>query len=197
MMSPQNFSDDWATHKDDLTVWRKFWALWELCRKWKWADWFYKQLDRVDREVVEPKAWSLFPGAGYMKLCLWIALLRSVHEGMTESLDSYEIPKSQRVHVSKVLPPIPQSIATFPVIKGSPFREFRNAIFHCQWAPTLAKFDLDEDTTRQIENLHKQIGDWLNTEFRTAFEAFKQKYNPPFYWVFGPDGQEFMPEIFY
>ncbi len=196
-MTSPSFSDEWGAHERDLTVWRRFWALWELRRKWKWADWCYKQVDRTDGEVVEPKAWTLFPGPGYMKLCLWIALLRSVHEGMTENLDSFETAKSKKVHVSKVLPLIPQSIATFPAVKGSPFRDFRNAIFHCQWAPTLAKFDLDEQTTRQIEDLHRQIGDWLNTEFRRAFEAFKAKYNTSPYWVFGPDGRELMPETFY
>ena len=196
MKSP-SFSDDWEVHKDDLTVWRRFWALWELRRKWKWADWFYKRVDHAGDNVVETKCWSLTPGPGYMKLCLWTALLRSVHEGITEKLDSFETPKSERVHVSKVFPPVPKNIKNFPAIKGSPFRDFRNAIFHCQWAPTLAKFDLDDRTTRQIENLHREIGDWLNTEFELAFETFKQKYDTPPYWVFGPDGRELGPETFY
>jgi hypothetical protein len=196
-MSSPSFSDDWDVHKNDLTVWRRFWALCELRRKWNWANWFYQQLDRLDEGVIETKAWGLFSGPGYMKLCLWIALLRSVHEGITENLDSFETPKSQRIPIPKVLPPVPQSISTFPAVKGRPFRDFRNSIFHCQWSPTLAKFDLDENTTRQLENLHAQIGDWLNTEFRTAFEAFKQKYNTPPYWVLAPDGREFMPKTFY
>lgn len=196
-MNASSYADDWETHKHDLIVWRRFWALWELRRKWNWADWLYKQLDRVNGEVVEPKAWSLLPGPGYMKLCLWIALLKSVHEGITENLDSFETPPRERVNVSRVLPPVPESIATFPSVKGSPFRDFRNAIFHCQWSPTLAKFDLDESTTRQIERLHKEIGDWLNKKFRSAFVAFEKKYNPPPYWVFDSNGKEFMPETFF
>lgn len=55
-MSSGNFSDDWNVHKNDLTVWRRFWALWELRRKWKWADWFYQQLDRLNGQVLETKA---------------------------------------------------------------------------------------------------------------------------------------------
>lgn len=195
-MSSGNFSDDWNVHKNDLVVWRRFWALWELRRKWKWADWFYQQLDRLNGQVVETKAWSLSPGPGYMKLCLWIALLKSVHEGITENLDSFDT-KNQKVHPSKVLPPVPQNIATFPAVKHSPFRDFRNAIFHCQWTPTLAKFELDVNITRQIQNLHREMGDWLDIEFRSAYEAFKQKYDTPPNWVYGSDGHEFMPETFY
>jgi hypothetical protein len=189
-MSSGSYSDDWKTHKDDFTVWRRFWALWELRRKWNWADWFYSQIDRNSSGVVESKAWSLFPGPGYVKLCLWIALLKSVHEGMTENLDSFETPKNQKVDVSNVLPPIPCSISKFPALKGSLFRDFRNAVFHCQWAPTLAKFDLDEKTTMDIESLHKNIGEWLNTEFRSTFAAFRTEYNPPQNWPF--DENEFM-----
>jgi hypothetical protein len=62
---------------------------------------------------------------------------------------------------------------------------------------SLAKFELDEDATRQIDNLHKNIGAWLDTEFRSAYKVFEQKYNAPPFWVYGPDGQEFMPETFY
>jgi len=174
-MSKASFADDWELHKHDLTLWRRFWALWELRRKWNWADWFYQKLDRANGQIVETESWSFEPGPGYMKLCLWIALLRSVHEGLTENLDSFDKPKNQRVSVSQVLPPIPQNIRTFPEIKGNPFRDFRNAIFHCQWAPTLAKFKLDETTTRKIETLHREIGDWLNKEFRSCFSQFKKK----------------------
>ena len=195
-MESPSFSDDWQLHKSDLT-WRRFWALWELRRKWKWADWFYERVDRTGDGIVETKCWSLTPGPGYMKLCLWIALLRSVHDGITENLDPYDTPPEDRIKPAKVLPPIPSGIREFPAIKGSPFPNFRNAIFHCQWSPTLAKFDLDDSTTRRIEKLHRQIGDWLNTEFRSAFETFKKEYNTPPYWVFGPDGRELMPETFY
>jgi len=196
-MSKHYFSDNWGKHKEDLQVWRKFWALWELRRKWKWADWFYIKLDRVNGNVVESKAWTLFPGEGYMKLCLWIALLRSVHEGITEKLDPLDTPKDERIAVKRVFPKVPKTISKFPAIKGRRFRDFRNAIFHCQWAPTLAKFDLDERTTRRIEKLHKDMGDWLNSEFRTSFKQFEKKYNSPLNWVFQSDGSEFMPELFY
>lgn len=190
------FANDWKKHKDDL-VWRRFWALWELKRKWKWADWFYQRVDRADDEVVETKCWSITPGPGYMKLCLWIALLRSVHEGITENLDSYDLPKKNRVHPSKVLPPVPEKIKNFPVIKGSPVRDFRNAIFHCQWSPTLAKFKLDSVTTKKIEELHNEIGNWLNSQFRNSYEEFNQKYGVPPYLIYDQDGNEWMPDNFY
>jgi hypothetical protein len=196
-MPSASYSDNWEEHKEDFQVWRKFWALWELRRKWNWADWFYNKLDRIKGNVLESKAWSLFPGEGYMKLCLWIALLRSVQEGIIENLDSNETPKNEKIAVKIVFPVVPDFIASFPAIKGSPFRDFRNAIFHCQWAPTLAKFDLDEITTKQIEKLHKEIGNWLNSEFRTSFKEFEKKYSPPPNWVFQSDGSEFMPELFY
>ena len=196
-MSKPSFADDWELHKHDLTLWRRFWALWELRRKWNWADWFYQKLDRANGQIVETESWSLWPGPGYMKLCLWIAFLRSVHEGLTEKLEPFGTPKNQRVSVSQVLPPIPQNIGTFPEIKGNPFRDFRNAIFHCQWAPTLAKFKLDETTTRKIETLHREIGDWLNKEFRSCFSEFKKKYATPPNWIYDSQGNELFPEGFY
>lgn len=192
-----SYLDSWDVHKGDLTVWRRFWALWELRRKWKWADWFYGQLDRVEGQVVESKAWTLFPGPGYMKLCLWIAILRSIHEGITKNLDSFDTPKDQKMHPSKVLPVVPDNIKNFPAIRGTPFRDFRNAIFHCQWAPTLVKFEIDAGKTQEIENLHRAVGEWLDAEFRFAFETFKQKYQTPENWLFLSDGTEFMPETFY
>jgi hypothetical protein len=197
-MNTLSYLDDWEEHKDDFTVWRRFWALWELRRKWKWADWFYTQLDRSNDEIVEPKAWSLFPGESYMKLCLWIALLRSVHEGMTKGLDSFSIPDDEKVKISDVLPPIPHSISEFPKVNVGPFKDFRNAVFHCNWSPTIAKFQLDDEITTQIELLHKNIGVWINKEFRIVFVDFKIKYAEfPMYWIFGPDGEEFQPELFY
>jgi hypothetical protein len=132
-----------------------------------------------------------------MILCLWIALLRSVHEGITENLDSFDTPKEKRIHSTSVLPSIPKSIEQFPSIPGSPFRDFRNAIFHCQWSPTLSKFELDGKTVDEVENLHKEIGAWLNKEFRHSFLEFEKKYSPPPYWVYDPEGNEFMPECFY
>ena len=189
--SGSNFEDDWEKHKDDI-IWRRFWALWELRRKWKWADWFYERVDRAGNDVVEAKCWSLTPGPGYMKLCLWIALLRSVHEGITEKLDL-----KGKIKPDEILPPIPTEIKEFPAIKDSPIRDFRNVIFHCQWSPTLAKFKLDEVTTGKIEGLHKKIGKWLNLEFKICYREFDKKYKVPPYLVYDSDGNEVMPECFY
>jgi len=194
--SESNFEDDWEKHKDDI-IWRRFWALWELRRKWKWADWFYQRVDRAGNDVVEAKCWSLTPGPGYMKLCLWIALLRSVHEGITENLDSYDTLQKDKIKPDKVLPPIPTEIRKFPAIEGSPIRDFRNVIFHCQWSPTLVKFKLDEETTGKIEGLHKKIGKWLNLEFKICYREFDKKYKVPPYLVYDSDGNEVMPECFY
>jgi hypothetical protein len=191
------YSDDWKSHKDDLLVWRRFWALWELRRKWKWADWFYQGLDRTDGEILAPEAWTLFPGQRYMKLCLWVALVRTVHEGLTENLDPLDTSKNQRVSVSTVFSGVPPRIRNFPAIKGSPFRDFRNAIFHCQWSPTLGKLNIDQTTTNAVEALHKDLGEWLNAEFRASFEEFEKHYSVPDYWVYAPDGNEFMPQSFY
>src|SRR5208283_4770804 len=99
--------------------------------------------------------------------------------------------------ISNVLPTVPPQIQAFPAIRGSPFRDFRNAIFHCQWSPTLTRFDLDEATTQAVERLHKDIGDWLETEFRAVYASFKTKYNAPDNWVFASDGTEVLPECFY
>lgn len=185
-----SFGDDWHVHKTDLTVWRRFWALCELRRKWKWADWFFQQADRVDGHIVEPEAFGWSADALYMKLCMWIALLRSVHEGITETLDAANTPAVDRVPVAQVLPAVPPQIQVFPAIPGSPFRDFRNAIFHCQWSPTLAKFRLDEPTTKALEALHKDIGDWLEAEFRAVYPSFKRAYNAPDHWPVEPDGSE-------
>ncbi len=103
-----------------------------------------------------------------------------------ENLDSFETPKGQKVAVSEVLPPGSHSIESFPAVKGTPFRDFRTAVFHCECAPTLARFRLDDDTTRRTEDLHRQIEDWINAEFRSAFEAFERKYNPAPCCFFGP-----------
>ena len=191
-----HFNDYWNMHKND-PIWRRFWALWELRRKCKWAEWFYQQVDRCDGEVVETECWSLKPGPGYMKLCLWIALLRSVHEGITKNLDEYNTPKKDKVSPSKILPPIPTKIKRFPTIKIGPVIDFRNAIFHCQWSPTVAKFNLTTIITNKIEELHKEIGIWLNAQFREAYEEFEQKYTVPPYSVYDSKGNEWMPDSFY
>ena len=123
------FSDDWATHKDD-PLWCKFWALWEIRRKWNWTNWYYTKIDKVEKEIVAPEHWSLFGGENFMKLCLWISFLRSIHEGLTENLDSFDTPKQNCIHPSIIFNNLPDDIKDFPAIKGSPFRYFRNAVFH-------------------------------------------------------------------
>ena len=191
-------NDEWSKHKDDYLVWRRFWALFELRRKWNWANWFYKQIHRENDMIVEPNVWGLFPGEGYMKLCLWIALLKSVHEGITRGLDPFDTPGVEKVDISEVLPTIPKNIQEFPAVSGTPFSDFRNAVFHCQWSPEHVKFDLDGDTTKAIDILHNAIGDWLNKEFRKVFVEFKINYpEEPMYWIYSPNGKEFMSEIFY
>ena len=193
-----SYLDDWETHKEDL-LWRRFWYLWELRRKWKWADWFYRRLDRCQGDVVEPTAWTLSPGENYMKLGLWIALLRSVHEGLTDTLppEPTNTCEKQRVKITQVFPSIPTNISNFPSSPGSPFRDFRNAILHCQWSPTVEKLNLDENTTKELEALHEKIGDWLNSNFHICHGEFKKHYRVPDYWIYNPDGTEFMPEAFY
>ncbi|HOX41245.1 MAG TPA: hypothetical protein PK263_03555, partial [bacterium] len=103
----------------------------------------------------------------------------------------------EKTDIKKVFPDVPKSILTFPVIKGSPFRDFRNAIFHCQWSPTLAKFQLDQTLTDKIEKLHHEIGTWIEAEFRTSYHLFAETYNPPKYWLFDDSFTEWMPESFY
>ena len=159
----------------------------ELRRKWRWANWLHERTDKIEGEAVAPDNWiRVGGGPGYTALCLWVALLRSVHEGLTESLDSFDTPKPERVDPAKVLPVLPQSIREFPVIKGSPFRDFRNAVFHCQWSPTLAKFDLDDETCLKLEALHAEMGQWIEEQLCTCFAVFKKKYTTPRYWVYDP-----------
>ena len=192
------YADNWADHKDDFEVWRRFWALWELRRKWKWADWFFNKIGRTSEgKLLGTANWALLSGEEYMILCLWIALLRTVHEGITDGLDPLETPKSERTEITKVLPKVPENIRKFPSIPGTPFRDFRNAIFHCQWTPLLSKFDLDQPTVSEIESLHKDIGDWLNREFQTTYWEFIMKYRTPPDWLYYPDGTEVMPWAFF
>ena len=73
-----SFLDDWELHKHDL-LWRKFWALWELKRKWNWTNWYYLRIDKDEKEIVAPEHWSLNGGVKYMQLCVWISFLRSLH----------------------------------------------------------------------------------------------------------------------
>jgi len=180
-----NYFDDWDSHKNDLHVWRKFWALCELRRKWEWADWFYKQLDRTDGEIVAPIYWTIAGGTQYMKLCLWIAFLKSVHEGLTEGLNSYDTPKSKRVDISEVFPNVPKDIRDFPERKK--FKHFRNAVFHCQWHPMIEKFKLSQEIVNKIEELHKKLGKWLKDEFEKCRDEFKKYYSTPKYWIFDMD----------
>ena len=178
-----SFSDDWELHKSDLTVWRKFWALWELRQKWRWADWFYKHLDRVDDRIVESEAWGIGGGSKYMNLCLWTGLLRSVQEGITQGLDAFDTPKNEKVSIEKVLGPIPENLKLFPQTLVEAFKGFRNAVFHCQWIPDSTKLKIDQTTTRQLEILHNDLGKWINEQFESAYEVFKTKYSSPTFWV--------------
>ena len=191
-----SFLDDWELHKHDL-VWRKFWALWELKRKWNWTNWYYLRIDKDENEIVAPEHWSLNGGVNYMQLCIWISFLRSLHEGLTDNLDSYDTPKQDRIHPSLVFDNLPKNITSFPAIKGSPFRDFRNGVFHCQWSPTFSKFKLDQKTVNKLEILHLNIGKWVNTEFRKCFIEFKKHYTTPTLWIYTKAGEEFMPETFF
>lgn len=190
------YSDPWDTHKDD-SVWRRFWALWELRRKWNWANWFYQNLDRAGNEIVAPEWWTLFPGPGYMKFCLWCAILRSIHEGLTQGLDEFTCPEKKRKNISDVLGPIPKDIQKFPKIDIKGFRDFRNAVFHCQWSPTLTKFELNMNTVNALDKLHNRIGAWLNSQFRNAFDIFTKHYYTPPNWIYSAKREELMPECFY
>lgn len=170
-----SYLDSWGDHKDDLLVWRKFWVLWELRRKWKWANWFYNQLDRAGNEIVAPKCWSLAAGQGYMKLCLWLSFLRSIQEGLTNGLDPFDTPKSEKVNIESIFDSIPKEFSDFPV--KIPFKDFRNAICHCQWSPTLSKFELDQPTVNAADDLHKKMGIWIDEQFWQTFPSFKKQYN--------------------
>ena len=190
------FSDEWEIHKDD-PLWREFWSLWEIRRKWNWADWFYERIDKVEKEIIAPEHWGLFGGENFMKLCLWISFLRSLHEGLTENLDSYDTSPQKRVHPSLVFKCLPENIKSFPAINGSQFRDFRNVVFHCQWTPTFSKFKLDQETVNELEQLHINIGNWVNNEFRKCFLDFEKHYSTPPVWIYTNDGEEFMPETFF
>ncbi len=189
------YCDDWEIHKDDF-LWREFWALWEIKRKWNWVNWFHQRIDKVDKEIVAPKCWSLFGGEGFMKLCFWIAGLYSLHEGITKTLDPINIPKENKIDPKTVFRNIPTEIIDFPAFQGSPFKDFRNAIYHCQWTPTLPQLKLDQQTTNQLNDLHQKIGEWVNVEFKKCYKEFEKYYSTPPFWIYTIDGEEFMPECF-
>ncbi len=176
-----SFSDEWELHKNDFAVWRKFWALWELRRKWRWANWFYKHLDRIGNEIVESGCWGIEGGVKYMNLCLWTALLRSVQEGIIKGLDSPR--EKNKVPIEKVLGLIPENLKSFPQTLIDSFRNFRNAVFHCQWVPNSEKLKFDQATTQQLETLHLALGNWIDQQFEAAYQVFKTKYDTPYYWV--------------
>jgi hypothetical protein len=186
--------DDWKIHKDDF-LWRKFWALWEIKRKWNWANWFYQSIDKVDNEIVAPECWSLFGGEGFMKLCFWIAALYSLHEGITKTLDPIDT-KERKIDPQTVFQNIPKEIIDFPAFKGSPFKNFRNAIYHCQWSPILPELKLDQTTTNKLDELHHKIGEWVNIEFSNCYKEFCKYYSTPLGWIYTDGGKEFMPECF-
>lgn len=189
------FSDDWSAHKDDI-LWRRFWALWEIKRKWQWAQWFYVKLDKVENKVVAPECWSLFGGEGFMYLCYWIASLYSLYEGLIDNLDSYNTPKAEKIDPKTVFENLPEDIINNKVFTGRPFKDFRNAIFHCQWTPTLPKLKLDQSTTNELDKLHQIIGIWVKTEFKKCYLDFEKKYSTQPNWIYTEDGEEFMPECF-
>ena len=183
-----SYRDAWADHIDDKSVWVRFWALWELRRKWKWADWFYRQVDRIPEphggEIVEPQAWGTTSGIDYMKLCMWISLLRSVHEGLTTGLDANDTLKQHRIPITEVFSDLPNGIETLPKF---PYRGFRNKVFHCQWHTGSPELRLDSDATNQLEAFHNELGDWLKQAHLAVYPDFKAKYNAPDYYAFAPD----------
>jgi hypothetical protein len=184
-MDRPKYSDPWEAHKDDWAVWRRFWALIELRRKWKWADTCLQKVDRCDGDIVEPTAWGFSESESYMQLCLWIAMLRSVHEGLTQTLDPLRTPATERVAVAAVFPDVPATIKTFPQTKSA--KDFRDVVFHCQWKHVDPRLNLDNPVTQQLETLHAEIGQWLATSLRSTYELFIVNYETPEYWLLSPD----------
>jgi len=123
-----------------------------------------------------------------MNLCLSIALLRSVHEGITQNLDPFQTPSKDKVAVTAVFPDVPANVKAFPEMKSA--KDFRDVVFHCQWTPRDARLDVDEAVTKTLEALHTGIGQWLDTAFRSTHAAFTAKYDSPQYWVLSPDNPD-------
>ena len=106
-------------------------------------------------------------------------------------------PKRKKIDPKTVFKNISQEIIDFPAFKGSPFKDFRNAIYHCQWTPNLPQLKLDQSTTNQLDDLHQKIGDWVNIEFKKCYQEFEKYYSTPPVWIYTNDGEEFMPECFW
>ena len=191
------YSDNWEEHKSDINVWEKFWALTEIKRKWNWANWFYIKLDRANNEIVCPSDWAYFANEKYMMLCLWIALLRSVHEGLTEKLDNNNTKKEQFKRVLEIFPDVPESIKKFPFLKIKNFKDFRNAVFHCQWYYRISKLEMKQNHINKLDELHKNIGLWLNNEFKSCYQNFIKRYNAPIGWEYLLFGKNNVFEDFY
>lgn len=186
------FSDEWELHKHDK-VWRKFWALWEFRRKWNWANDSYIKLDRVEEEIVAPEYWSqLHGGYGFMHLSLWIALLNSIYEGITEGLDDYATSKHKKVPINKIIDNIPKDLIELPTNLKKSFKNYRNAVFHCQWVADSKKLFLDQDETNELSKFHNNVGDWIDTEFKKTIPEFRRKYKTPKVWI----GIDFMEDDF-
>jgi hypothetical protein len=188
MSGELSFRDDWEAHIADRAVWVRFWALWELRRKWKWADSFYQQVDRVSAmggsAIVEPEAWGTSSDLSYLKLCMWISLLRSVHEGLTLRLDAYDTPSDRQIQVAEVFSDVPEGIREFPSL---PYRAFRNVVFHCQWHPGSSKLRLGSRAMNDLERFHNELGRWLEEAHVAVYPEFKTKYNAPDFYFYSPD----------
>lgn len=176
------YSDDWEKHKSDIKVWKRFWALVEIKRKWNWANWFYIKLDRVNNEIVAPSDYTYYNSEKYMFLCLWISLLRSVHEGLTEKLDRDGKKEEQTKRVLKVFPDVKENVKNFPFLKIQKFRDFRNVVFHCSWHYRVSSLEMKQNQVNTLDELHTNIGLWLNYKFKSCFREFVKKYNAPINW---------------
>src|SRR4030042_3100560 len=162
-----SYLDNWEKHKSDIKVWKKVWALVEIKRKWNWANWFYAKLDRENNEIVAPSNYTYYNSEKYMFLCLWISLLRSVHEGLTEKLDKHNNKEEQTRRVLEVFPDVPEKIKNFSL---SEFKDFRNVVFHCAWYYRFPDLEIGQNQVNKIDELHKSIGLWLDDKFKTCFQ---------------------------
>lgn len=176
------YSDDWKKHKSDIKVWKRFWALVEIKRKWNWANWFYIELDRVNNEIVAPSDYTYYNSEKYMLLCLWISLLKSVHEGLTEKLDIDGKKEEQTERVLEVFRDVPEKIRKFSLFKREDFRNFRNVVFHCSWHYRVSSYEMKQNQVNKLDELHTNIGLWLNDKFKSCFREFVKKYNVPINW---------------
>jgi len=176
------YSDDWEKHKSDIKVWKRFWALVEIKRKWNWANWFYIKLDRVNNEIVAPSDYTYYNSEKYIFLCLWISLLRSVHEGLTEKLDIDGKKEAQTKRVLEVFHDVPENIKKFSLFKREDFQYFRNVVFHCSWYYRVSNLEMNQNRVNKLDELHTNIGLWLDDKFKSCFREFVKKYKAPINW---------------